>query len=105
MQSVPFGDEIAKDYYGGFVSSYEQDRKVVRDAQKEISNLLGQLSPITDEELLEALPRAYSGRLEYVPAVFDTDHRFEYTAGQFYNIEVPQAVQAVLEEIKRNRTN
>lgn len=103
MQSVPFGDEIRKDYYGDFVSSYEQDRKTVRKAQMEVSNLLGQLSPVTDEELLKALPSAFSGRLEYRPAPFGTDDTFEYTAGQFYNIEVPQAVQAVLEEVKRNR--
>lgn len=97
MQSVPFGDEIAMDYYGGINEAYETDYKRVRRAQQDVAVMIDKLSPIKDAELLEALPRAFSGRLSY------NGGQFEYTAGQFYNIEVPQAVLAVLEEVSKNR--
>lgn len=98
MLSVPFGDKVAMDYYGGINEAYETDLKKVQRSRQDVSVLLGEISPVSDEELILALAYAFSGRLS-----FEEGYGFEYTAGQFYNIEVPQAVCEVLETVKRNR--
>lgn len=99
MLSVPFGDEIAMDYYGGLNKYYETDLKKVKGARQHCEQLIDELKHVKDEEILKSLPRVFSGRLSFI------NGSFEYTAGQFYNIEVPQSVEAVLEEIKRNRAS
>lgn len=98
MLLTEFGDEIAMNYYGGINEAYETDYKRVKSAQQHCMQLCDELQNVSDDEIRNALPRAFSGRLEC-----HNRDQFHYTPGQFYNIEVPQAVEAVLEYIKRNR--
>lgn len=90
LNSVDFGEDVFNDFYGeGNRAGYMEDLKKFNKNKTDAANLLAELGRITDEEIAEACARAFSGRLSF------DGKTFEYCAGQFYNIEVPQAVLAV----------
>lgn len=90
LNSVDFGQEVFNDYYGeSNRKGYMEDLKKFNDARNDAANLLSQLGKITDDEIKEACSRAFMGRLS-----FDGEN-FSYCAGQFYDLEIPQAVLAV----------
>ena len=90
LNSVDFGNEIFKDYYGtGNEAGYKQDLKRFTDAKKEAMSLLAQLGTITESEMAEACKRAFMGRVKW----HGTGRTITYTAGQFYDLEIPQAMQ------------
>ena len=97
LDSHKFGERIKRDYYGGNNSGFAQDKMRFDSAKKMSIKLLALLGQITKEEMTEASQRAFMGRLEY------KNKNFSYCPGQFYDLEVPQAVQAVLEYVKNNR--
>ena len=98
INSVDFSVEnVANDYYNGNNEYYQTDLKQFNVAKKEALNIMAQLGDIGEDELLEACKSSYGGRLDYVGG------QFKYTAGQFYDLEVPMAVCAVLDKIQRNR--
>jgi hypothetical protein len=97
LNSVDFGLEIARDYYGGDNEFYRKDQTEWKKARNEAVNTLQELGKITDSEIIEACKNAYSGRLEY------NGNSFKYIAGQFYDNEIPFAVLKVAEYIKANR--
>jgi len=99
LNSIDFGQMVANDYYGGINQHYMADLKQFNKNKNEAVNILQELGKITDDEIKDACKNAFSGRLEY------NGDKFKYIAGQFYNIEVPQAVLAVAEYIKRQRDN
>ena len=99
LNSVDFGIEIANDFYGGVNKFYLTDKKRFDIFKNDAINTIQQLGKITDGEIIEACERAFCGRLEY------RGSHFEYTAGQFYDIEIPQAILAVAEYIRDNRKN
>ena len=96
INSVDFGIEIANDYYGGINSYYMQDLKQFQDAKNEAVNLLQIYGTITEAEIKEACENSFSGRLSY------EDGQFEYTAGQFYDLEIPDAVLSVTKYLNNN---
>lgn len=90
LNSHNFGADIFAEYYGeSNRAGYMEDLKRFNEAKTDAASLLSELGKITDEETKEACRRAFMGRLS-----FDGDN-FKYCAGQFYDIEVPQAVLAV----------
>lgn len=98
LLSVSFGDEIARDYYAGYTVGYIEDLKKFSRAKEKSLELMNTIGHVTPELLDEACKNAFSGRIEIVK-----DDKAYYTAGQFYDIEVPQAVLAVLEYIKAHQ--
>jgi len=90
LNAEDFGEEVFNDYYGeGNRAGYMIDLKKFNETKTDAANLLSELGKISDEEIKEACERAFCGRLEF------DGNNFHYTAGQFYNIEIPQAVLAV----------
>ena len=96
LDAHTFGEDLA-DNYGGVNEYFKTDQKRFNDAKKNSFDLLMDLGPISKKEMKEASSRAFSGRLEY------KNNCFHYKAGQFYELEVPQAVRAVLEFIRDHR--
>jgi hypothetical protein len=92
-----FGKKVFNDYYGQQgLEGYKADLKRFTEAKNNAKKLLKDLPNITEAEIVKACKDSFCGRLEY-------DGQFHYTAGQFYDIEVPQAVQSVLINIKVSR--
>lgn len=99
LNSVDFGEEIKRDYYGDYTEGYNHDKLVFNQAKLECKKLLLTLGKISEQEMVDACKRAFMGRVEWN----GQDKAITYTAGQFYDLEVPQAMQSVLEYIKNNR--
>ncbi|MCK9371310.1 hypothetical protein M0R04_15460, partial [Candidatus Dojkabacteria bacterium] len=97
LNSVKFGLTIANDYYGGKTLAYKTDKNRVNAHNRYIKDIMARLPDITESELIEAFASAFSGRLSLV------NDNIEYTAGQFYNIEVPQAMAWALHYIQHKR--
>ena len=97
VNSINFGIKIANDFYGGVNEAYLIDYERFSHFKNDAVNTLQELGKIEKEELENACKNAFCGRLEM------KGDDFVYTAGQFWNIEVPQAVLAVAEYIKNNR--
>ena len=96
LEAHKFGEDLA-DNYGGVNEYFKTDQKRFNDAKIESLQLLKDLKYIYKREIVEACNRAFSGRLEY------KNNCFHYTAGQFYDLEVPQAIRAVLEYVRDHR--
>ena len=88
--SCTFTSKDIVENYGGVNEYYREDKKVHDKARRQAREILARYTP-TEAELLEASKRAFSGRLQWV------NDRWEYTAGQFYDLELPQAIHAVLD--------
>ena len=97
LKSVSFGKDVANDCYGGVNSFYKQDKNRVNAFNRYIKDILPRLPDITEQELEEAFKNTFSARLEL------KGNYIKYTAGQFYNIEVPQAMAWALDYIQRQR--
>ena len=97
LDSADFGKQVFADMYGeGYEDAYRKDKQKHDTAKAEAQRLLSLLRP-SNEELYQASQDAFSGRLSWLA------DRWEYTAGQFYDLELPQAIRAVLEEVRRKR--
>ena len=100
LDSVDFGKEVFNDYYGeDNQKGYAVDKKRFNQARRQCINLLERLESISEAEMIDACKKAFSGRLEWN----GKGRKMTYTAGQFYDIEVPQAISAVLEYIIDNK--
>lgn len=97
LNSVKFGMTIANDYYGGKTLAYKTDKNRVNAFNRYIKDIMTRLPDITEGEFQEAIENTFSHRLEYNNGVI------EYIAGQFYNIEVPQAMGYALHYIQHKR--
>jgi len=95
LNSVKFDDEILMDYYAGDDMYYLKDKQVFDKAKAGAKELLKSVK-ITKAEMKEACKTVFSGRLEYDGV------KFKYIAGQFYDLELPQAIYAVLSSIVYN---
>lgn len=97
LNSVKFGLVIANDYYGGKTLAYKTDKNKVNAFNRYIKDIMARLPDITEEEFTEAIENTFAHRLEY------KNGQIEYVAGQFYNIEVPQAIAWALHYIQHKR--
>ena len=93
-----FGKKIQKYYYMDNVQGFAHDKRTHDTAKSQCKNAIKRLGNISLDEFITASKQAWSGRIEW------TGNGIEYTAGQFYNIEAPQAMAAVLQRIEDNRT-
>lgn len=99
IKSCKFNKKIFLDYYGeSNRSGFMHDKRTHDYARSRCKNILERLGEVRESEIIEACKHAFSGRLTWNGA------KFEYTAGQFGNLEMPQAMEAVLELIENNRT-
>jgi hypothetical protein len=97
LNSVDFGIKIANDYYGGVNQYYIKDSNEWHKALNEAANTIQEIGTITEKEIIDACHNAFAGRLNW------DGKRFSYTAGQFYDQEIPFAVLSVAKYIKANR--
>lgn len=93
LNSVSFTDDETIANYGGNNQYYKADLKRFNEAKQNAITLFDKLDDIEDEEIIEACACTWSGRMSWV------DDHFEYTAGQFYTLELPQAIEAIAETL------
>lgn len=91
LDSVSFTDSETIFNYGGYNEYYLADLNIFIKNKGEALDKLQGILKIDNTKLVKALTSAYGGRLSYNKGSFD------YTAGQFYTLELPQAVNAVLD--------
>jgi len=90
LNSVSFTDDETIANYGGDNSYYRHDLKVFNDNKKACLHNLKQIKRINKDKLIKTCKEVWGGRLSF------DGKRFEYTAGQFYTLELPQAIGAVV---------
>jgi len=90
LNSVSFTDNEIIANYGGINEYYKHDLKVFNDNKRACINNLKIIKRINKNKFIDTCKNTWSGRLEY------KDNHFEYTAGQFYTLELPQAIGAVV---------
>ncbi len=90
LNSVSFTDEETIANYGGDNEYYQHDLKVFNDNKRACINNLKQIKRIDEKRFVEVCKNTWQGRLEY------KGNHFEYTAGQYYTLELPQAIGAVV---------
>ncbi len=90
LNSVSFTDEETIANYGGNNSYYKHDLKVFNDNKRACLNNLKQIKRINTKKFIETCKNTWGGRLEYKGS------HFEYSAGQYYTLELPQAIGAVV---------
>jgi len=92
LNSVSFTDEETISNYGGDNSYYQHDLKVFNDNMHACRHNLETIKRFSIVEFRKACNDTWGGRLNFV----GNSYHLEYTAGQFYTLELPQAVGAVL---------
>lgn len=90
LNSVSFSDEETISNYGGNNSYYQYDLKVFNDNKKACLNNLKQIKRINKAKFIDTCKNTWQGRLEY------KKNHLEYTAGQYYTLELPQAINSVV---------
>ena len=92
LDSVSFTDDETIANYGGNNSYYQHDLKVFNDNKSACLHNLDTIKRFSIVKFRKACNETWGGRLNFV----GNSYRLEYTAGQFYTLELPQAIGAVL---------
>lgn len=88
------GEELIANY-GGNNIYYRQDKAKHDQAKRQALNILDRIKRIDQDKIAEIAKHTFMGRLEF------NQNGYEYTAGQFYQLELPQAFAEVLSEYER----
>jgi len=78
--------------YGGKNEYYNTDNKRIIDAKKRIKEIMKNMP--TDEKIKEAMTIIWGGRLSI------ENNKLNYTAGQYYPLELAECIADVLEKAK-----
>lgn len=90
LDSVSFTDEETIADYGGKNEHYKHDLKVFNDNKKACINNLKQIKRIDTKRFIDTCKNTWQGRLSF------NGKDFEYTAGQFYTLELPQTIGTIV---------
>ena len=92
----------------GDVKAYRQESRRITKQLHDFRALASQVvgtaviyKPITEDDLIEASRRAFSGRLTLIKNVEDGTYKVDYCTGQYWCVEYRAAACAVLAEALR----
>jgi len=78
--------------YGGVNEYYKADKKVHDEAVRNCKSLLNKIKSFKLVPFRQACKDSWAGRLGFI----GNTYHLEYIAGQYYDLELPQAIRAVL---------